>query len=115
MGLFGSSTFGQVLGFMTLGPFDTLIGQQQQAQKTERDAMRRQEQAQHVAFLAAERQQQQNQENINRQNRRAPDPTALLGDQMSAGKLAMASVLSGPLGVASDRLKLGGPSSLLGT
>jgi hypothetical protein len=104
---------GAAAGF--LSPFTQTILSGARGLSSERDALRRQEDAQRIAAQAALRQQQQNQEAQGRQNRRAPDPFSILGDQQGAASMAMASVLTGPLGIANDRLKLGGPTSLLGT
>lgn len=84
----------------------------EQQAKTQKEALAQQKSAQAEAKAAAEAQAKSSEEAVNAATQKQPDVSGIM-DRAAEGGSPMSTMLTGPLGVSADELKLG-KKTLLG-
>jgi uncharacterized protein HemX len=100
------------LGVLAAASIGTSIYTAEKQSSAQKEALEQQKAAQAEAKTAAEAQAKSSEEAINAATQRAPDVSGLM-ERAAEGGSPMSTMLTGPLGVSKDVLKLG-KKTLLG-
>jgi len=100
------------LGILAAGSIGTSLYTAEKQSKLQKESLAQQKAAQEQATAAAGAQAKSSEEAINAATQRAPDVSGIMENAAEGGS-PMSTMLTGPLGVSKDELKLG-KKTLLG-